>query len=84
VAGRFSQLVPSSSKRYGTASSRKPSTPRRIQNRTTSNIASRTRGFSKLRSGWWEKNRCQKYSRRTGSNVQLDVSVSMKMIRASA
>ncbi len=55
----------------------------RIQKRTTSYIASRTRGFSKLRSGWCEKKRCQKYCRRTGSNVQLDVSVSMKMMRAS-
>ena len=47
-------------------------------------IASCTRGFSKLRSGWWEKNRCQKYCLRTGSNVQLELSVSTKMIRASA
>jgi hypothetical protein len=36
-----------------------------------------------LRSGWWEKNRCQKNCRRTGSNVQFLVSVSTKMIRAS-
>ena len=46
-------------------------------------IASWTAGFSKFRSGWWEKNRCQKYCLRTGSNVQLEVSVSTKMIRAS-
>ena len=58
--------------------------PRSSQNRTTSMIASCTAGFSKLRSGWWLKNRCQKYCRRTGSNVQLLVSVSTKMIRASA
>ena len=57
--------------------------PRSIQNRTTSNISALTRGFSKLRSGWWEKNRCQKNWRRIGSNVQFDTSVSMKMIRAS-
>lgn len=83
VSGRFSQLVPSASNRYGTASSRNPSTPMPSQNRPTSIIASTTRGFSKFRSGWWPKNRCQKYWRRTGSNVQLDVSVSTKMIRAS-
>ena len=47
-------------------------------------IASCTFGFSKLRSGWWEKNRCQKYCLRTGSNVQFELSVSTKMIRASA
>ena len=57
--------------------------PRSIQNRTTSKIASCTFGFSKFRSGWWLKNRCQKYCRRTGSNVQFDVSVSTKMMRAS-
>ena len=33
VLGRFSPLVPSSSNRYGTASSRKPSSPRSSQNR---------------------------------------------------
>ena len=38
--------APSSSKRYGTASSRKPSIPRSIQNRTMSNMASWTAGFS--------------------------------------
>ena len=65
------------------ASRRNPSTPRFIQNRTTSNIASCTSGFSKFRSGWWLKKRCQKYWRRTGSKVQLLVSVSTKMIRAS-
>ena len=57
--------------------------PMSIQNRTTSNIASWTAGFSKLRSGWWPKKRCQKNCRRTGSKVQLDTSVSMKMMRAS-
>ena len=55
-----------------------------IQNRTMSNISSRTRGFSKLRSGWWEKNRCQKNCPRTGSKVQLEASVSTKMIRVPA
>jgi hypothetical protein len=65
------------------ASSRNPSTPRSIQNRTVSNMASCTAGFSKLRSGWWLKNRCQKNCRRTGSKVQLLCSVSTKMIRAS-
>ena len=58
--------------------------PRSIQNRTTSNMASCTAGFSKFRSGWWLKKRCQKNCRRTGSNVQLVVSVSTKMIRASS
>ena len=46
VSGRFSQLVPSRSKRYGTASSRKPSMPRSDQNRRTSIIASCTAGLS--------------------------------------
>ncbi len=46
-------------------------------------IASWTFGLSKFRSGWWEKKRCQKYCWRTGSQVQLDGSVSTKMIRAS-
>ena len=36
VPGRFSQLVPSSSTRYGIASARKPSMPMSSQNRTTS------------------------------------------------
>ena len=58
--------------------------PRSIQKRTMSNIASCTSGFSKLRSGWWEKNRCQKNWRRIGSKVQLETSVSTKMMRASA
>jgi len=57
--------------------------PRSIQKRTMSNIASSTAGFSKLRSGWWEKKRCQKNWRRTGSKVQFDTSVSTKMMRAS-
>ncbi len=83
MAGRFSQLVPSSSNRYGMASARKPSMPWSSQNRTTSNSASMTFGFSKFRSGWWLKNRCQKNCRRMGSKVQLDSSVSTKMMRAS-
>ena len=58
--------------------------PRSSQNRSASMIASCTAGFSKLRSGWWEKKRCQKYCLRTGSKVQFEVSVSTKMIRASA
>ena len=58
--------------------------PRSSQNLRTSIIASWTLGFSKFRSGWCEKNRCQKYWPRTGSNVQFEVSVSTKMIRASA
>ena len=57
--------------------------PMSSQNRTVSNIASSTAGLSKFRSGWWEKNRCQKNCRRTGSNVQFEVSVSTKMMRAS-
>jgi hypothetical protein len=52
------------------------------QNRSASRIASWTAGWSKLRSGWWLKKRCQKYCLRTGSNVQLLGSVSTKMIRA--
>ena len=58
--------------------------PRSIQKRTMSNIASWTAGFSKLRSGWWQKKRCQKNCRRIGSKVQFEISVSTKMIRASA
>ena len=41
-------------------------------------------GLSKLRSGWWLKKRCQKYCRATGSQVQFEASVSVKMMRASA
>ena len=51
--------------------------------RSTSSIASRTAGFSKLRSGWWLKKRCQKNCLATGSQVQFEVSVSVKMIRVS-
>jgi len=43
-----------------------------IQKRTTSKIASWTASFSKLRSGWWLKKRCQKNCRRMGSKVQFD------------
>ena len=57
--------------------------PRSSQNFSASMMASWTRSFSKLRSGWWPKKRCQKYCLRTGSKVQLDVSVSTKMMRAS-
>ncbi len=59
VSGKFSQLVPSRSNRYGMASSRTPSTPRAIQKSHTSNTALITAGLSKFRSGWWWKNRCQ-------------------------
>ena len=54
VSGRFSQLVPSRSYRYGIASSRSPSTPISSQKSIVRMIASRTFGFSKLRSGWCE------------------------------
>ena len=57
--------------------------PRSSQKRRASMIASPTAGLSKLRSGWWLKKRCQKYCLRIGSNVQLDGSVSTKMMRAS-
>ena len=58
--------------------------PMSIQKRIASRIASCTAGLSKLRSGWWEKKRCQKYCWRTGSQVQFDGSVSTKMTRASS
>ena len=58
--------------------------PRSSQKRRTSSIASWTSGLSKLRSGWWEKKRCQKYAPACSSQVQLEVSVSVKMIRASS
>ena len=45
------------------------------------NTAWRTRGLSKFRSGWWLKNRCQKYCPATSSQVQLDFSASVKMMR---
>lgn len=57
--------------------------PMSSQKRRMSSIASRTAGFSKFRSGWWLKNRCQKNCPRTGSYVQFDDSVSTKMMRAS-
>ena len=63
------------------ASSRKPSTPMSSQKRMVFMIASSTAGLSKLRSGWWLKKRCQKYCLAIGSQVQFEVSVSVKMIR---
>ena len=51
------------------------------QKRMVSNTASMTFGLSKLRSGWWLKKRCQKYCLATGSHVQFEVSVSVKMMR---
>jgi hypothetical protein len=56
----------------------------RSQKRMTFFTASTTSGLSKLRSGWWLKKRCQKNCCATGSHVQLDVSVSVKMIRVPA
>ena len=81
VFGSPSPLPSSLSKRYGIASSRRPSTPRSSQNLTMSKIASCTFGFSKFRSGWWLKKRWKKNWRRTGSNVQFDSSVSTKIMR---
>ena len=46
VSGRFSHEVPSRSMRYGTASTRNPSTPRSSQNFITFQISSRTAGLS--------------------------------------
>ena len=63
------------------ASSRKPSTPMSSQKRIVLKMASSTTGLSKFRSGWWLKKRCQKNCLATGSQVQLEVSVSVKMIR---
>jgi Fe-S-cluster-containing dehydrogenase component len=57
--------------------------PRSSQKRRTLSIASCTSGLSKFRSGWCEKKRCQKYCPATGSHVQFEGSVSMKMTRAS-
>ena len=54
----------------------------RSQKRMMSRSASSTAGLSKLRSGWWLKKRCQKNCWATGSQLQFDVSVSVKMIRA--
>ena len=84
VSGRFSLLVPSRSHRYGTASSRKPSTPTLHQKRIAPTIAPITTGFWKFKSGWCEKKRCQKYCPATGSHAQFDVSVSVKMMRVPA
>src|SRR3954466_1031599 len=47
-------------------------------------MASWTSTLSKFRSGWWEKKRCQKYAPASSSHVQFEVSVSVKMIRASS
>ena len=65
------------------ASRRRPSTPLSSQKRRTLIISSCTAGLSKFRSGWWLKKRCQKYWRATGSQVQFEGSVSVKMMRAS-
>jgi hypothetical protein len=51
------------------------------QKRIARSTASSTCGLSKLRSGWWLKKRCQKYWLATGSQVQFEVSVSVKMMR---
>ena len=46
--------------RYGTASSRNASTPSSAQKlERVEHLAGAPAGFSKLRSGWWLKNRCQ-------------------------
>src|SRR3979409_446348 len=63
------------------ASSRKPSTPVSSQRFITCTIAETTRGLSKLRSGWCEKKQCQETRPASGSQVQFDFSVSVKMIR---
>src|SRR3954453_17152365 len=63
------------------ASRRNPSTPVSSQRFITWISALNTRGLSKLRSGWCEKKRCQKNCPASGSQVQLDFSVSVKMIR---
>ena len=62
------------------ASSLGPSTPASSQKRITRMIALNTCGLSWLRSGWWEK-RCQKYWPAISSQVQLDRSVSVKIMR---
>src|SRR6202012_6247360 len=69
------------SQRYGIASSRKPSTPVSSQRFMTCTRALTTRGLSKFRSGWCEKKRCQKNWPASGSQVQFDFSVSVKIIR---
>src|SRR5258707_11287350 len=63
------------------ASRRKPSTPVSSQRFITCTNALTTRGLSKLRSGWCEKKRCQENWPASGSQVQFDFSVSVKMIR---
>ena len=59
------------------------SRPRPSPARTPSSSAPRSMhaGLSKFRSGWWLKKRCQKYCCATSSQVQLDFSVSVKMMR---
>src|SRR5258707_1835366 len=66
------------------ASRRKPSTPVSSQRFITCTNALTTRGLSKLRSGWCEKKRCQENWPASGSQVQFDFSVSVKMIRVPA
>ncbi len=58
--------------------------PSSSQKSIVRSTACSTAGLSKFRSGWWLKKRCQKYCPATSSQVQLDFSVSVKMMRVPA
>ena len=81
VSGRFSQIVPSRSIRYGTASSRRPSTPRSSQKRITLVTASSTAGIVEVQVRLMVEEAMPVVGLRGSSQVQFDVSVSVKMIR---
>ena len=83
VSGRFSQFVPSRSMRYGIASSRKPSTPMSSQNRITLSISASTARVVEVQVGLVVEEAVPVVAFATGSHVQFDFSVSVKMMRAS-
>jgi hypothetical protein len=82
--GQVLAVVPSRSHRYGTASSRMPSTPMSSQKRITSTIASNTRGLIEVEIGLVAEEAMPVVLPATGSQVQFDVSVSVKMMRVPA
>jgi hypothetical protein len=83
VAGRFSQFVPSSSKRYGTASSRKPSSRGRARS-AARRASPRDLGVLVVEVRLVVEEAVPVVGAALGSDVQFDCSVSTKMIRASS
>src|SRR5207249_8490593 len=74
VSGRFSQLVPSRSYKYGTASRRMPSTPMPSQKLTTASKLRLTSALSKFKSGW-KAPTDRKSTRLNSSHVSISYAV---------